>query len=114
MRNPSMANVSSNWWFVKSFGNLSSKAAPCLRTTSNSNSAWGCPTRARKPSPQSSALSLVQTSAHRSVLSLRLPFGIGDLEERIRNPETAEPLTVWEILRIEEIALRLGCGRNDQ
>ena len=42
------------------------------------------------------------------------PFAsIGDLEERIRNPEPTEPLTVLEILGIEVIALRLDCGGDD-
>ena len=35
------------------------------------------------------------------------------LEERIRNPETTEPLAVLEFFRIEEIAVRLECGGDD-
>jgi hypothetical protein len=36
--------------------------------------------------------------------------GAPNSEEGIRNLETSEALTVLQILRIEEIALRLDCG----
>ena len=39
--------------------------------------------------------------------------GSSNSEEGIRNLETSEALTVLQILRIEEITLRLDCGRDN-
>jgi len=48
-------------------------------------------------------------------LSILAPFaGSANSEEGIRNLETSEPLTVLEILRKQEIALRLDSSGDDQ